>query len=200
MESLETARLMTIGRFARLTGLTVKALRHYDEVGLLRPATVDPQTGYRSYSSSQVGQAEAIRTLRRLEVAPADIAPLASTDAPAAVRPALTAPPKRAVWRRARETAGEAGRKRMASGLRVARIVNTSTVGGALVVGGKVVLNRAPIERPSHTVRATDTLTATVNRRVRILKVLGLPFAAGASVAQVGMSPCLATPWCAAGF
>jgi len=30
--------LMSIGRFARLTGLTVKALRHYDELGLLRPA------------------------------------------------------------------------------------------------------------------------------------------------------------------
>lgn len=44
MESLET-QLMSIGRFARLTGLTVKALRHYDEVGLLRPAAVDAETG-----------------------------------------------------------------------------------------------------------------------------------------------------------
>ena len=40
---------MQIGRFARLTGLTVKALRHYDEIGLLRPAGVDPESGYRSY-------------------------------------------------------------------------------------------------------------------------------------------------------
>ena len=58
--------LMSIGRFARLTGLTVKALRHYDELGLLRPAAVDPETGYRSYSSAQLGRAEAIRLLRRL--------------------------------------------------------------------------------------------------------------------------------------
>ena len=48
-----TEQLMPIGRFARLTGLTVKALRHYDEVGLLRPAAVDPDTGYRSYAPDQ---------------------------------------------------------------------------------------------------------------------------------------------------
>ena len=45
MESLETTQLMPIGRFSRLTGLTVKALRHYDELGLLRPASVDRDTG-----------------------------------------------------------------------------------------------------------------------------------------------------------
>ena len=66
MESLETRDLMPIGRFARQTGLSVKALRHYDEVGLLRPAAVDPGTGYRSYSAAQVEPAETIRLLRRL--------------------------------------------------------------------------------------------------------------------------------------
>jgi DNA-binding transcriptional MerR regulator len=44
---VETERMLSIGRFARLTGLTVKALRHYDELGLLRPAHVDGWTGYR---------------------------------------------------------------------------------------------------------------------------------------------------------
>ena len=50
MEPLETQQqqqLMPIGRFSRLTGLTVKALRHYSELGLLRPASIDPDTGYR---------------------------------------------------------------------------------------------------------------------------------------------------------
>jgi len=89
MESLETAQLMTIGRFARLTGLTVKALRHYDELGLLRPAAVDPDTGYRSYSSAQVGRAEAIRLLRRLEVPLDDISMLIATEDPAEVRRVL---------------------------------------------------------------------------------------------------------------
>jgi DNA-binding transcriptional MerR regulator len=88
MESLGTA-LMPIGRFARLTGLTVKALRHYDELGLLQPAAVDPETGYRSYSSAQLGRAEAIRLLRRLEVSLDDVATLVATDDPAAVRSVL---------------------------------------------------------------------------------------------------------------
>ena len=89
MESLETSSLMTIGRFSRLTGLTVKALRHYDELGLLCPATVDADTGYRSYSSGQVARADAIRTLRRLEVPLDDIATLLATDDPAVVRRVL---------------------------------------------------------------------------------------------------------------
>jgi DNA-binding transcriptional MerR regulator len=46
---VETEELMPIGRFARLSGLTVKALRHYDELGLIKPAFVDGWTGYRSY-------------------------------------------------------------------------------------------------------------------------------------------------------
>ena len=47
---------MQIGRFAHLTGLTVKALRHYDQIGLLRPAAVDPDTGYRTYAPEQVAR------------------------------------------------------------------------------------------------------------------------------------------------
>ena len=43
------ADLLPIGRFARLAGLSVGALRHYDELGVLRPADVDRFTGYRRY-------------------------------------------------------------------------------------------------------------------------------------------------------
>ena len=88
MESLQT-ELMSIGRFARQTGLTVKALRHYDEVGLLRPAAVDEDTGYRSYGTRQVRTAEVIRMLRRLEVPLDDIATLLATDDPVLVRRVL---------------------------------------------------------------------------------------------------------------
>src|SRR5881394_833082 len=89
MDALETSQLMAIGRFARLTGLTVKALRHYDELGLLRPAAVDADTGYRSYSSAQLARAEAIRMLRRLEVPLDDVATLVETDDRATVRRVL---------------------------------------------------------------------------------------------------------------
>jgi DNA-binding transcriptional MerR regulator len=48
------ADLLSIGRFARLTGLSIGALRHYDEVGLLRPARTDPDSGYRLYREDQL--------------------------------------------------------------------------------------------------------------------------------------------------
>lgn len=38
--------LLSIGRFAQLSGLTVRAVRHYGELGLLSPAWVDDETGY----------------------------------------------------------------------------------------------------------------------------------------------------------
>ena len=44
---------MTIGEFATAAGLTPKALRLYDELGLLRPAQVDPTTGYRPLGTGE---------------------------------------------------------------------------------------------------------------------------------------------------
>jgi effector-binding domain-containing protein len=60
--------LIPIGRFSRVCRLTVKALRHYDEVGLLRPALVDEASGYRYYSLAQAAEAERIRLLRELDM------------------------------------------------------------------------------------------------------------------------------------
>ena len=60
--------LWTIGTFSLATGLSIHALRHYDDVGALRPAAVDPFTGYRRYRPEQVGAARVIVALRRLDV------------------------------------------------------------------------------------------------------------------------------------
>lgn len=60
--------LVPIGRFSRVCRLTVKALRHYDELGLLKPVLVDPHSGYRYYSLEQAEAAETIRVLRALEM------------------------------------------------------------------------------------------------------------------------------------
>ncbi len=62
-----------IGEFSKVTGLTVKTLRFYHEEGLLVPAFVDPQTGYRHYDASQVETARTIAFLRGLEFSVADI-------------------------------------------------------------------------------------------------------------------------------
>jgi DNA-binding transcriptional MerR regulator len=51
-----------------MTHLSVKALRHYHQVGLLEPARVDPQTGYRSYDTEQVPLAQVIRRFRDLDM------------------------------------------------------------------------------------------------------------------------------------
>ncbi|MCG8587694.1 MAG: MerR family transcriptional regulator [Proteobacteria bacterium] len=57
---------MPIGRFARSCRLSVKALRHYGELGLLEPAYVDPQSGYRYYGREQARDAVMIGMLRSL--------------------------------------------------------------------------------------------------------------------------------------
>jgi DNA-binding transcriptional MerR regulator len=58
--------MFSIGEFARLGAVSVRTLRHYDEIGLLRPARVDPDTGYRSYSADQLGQLNRIVALKEL--------------------------------------------------------------------------------------------------------------------------------------
>ena len=49
-----TKALLTIGEFARRTGLTERALRLYGDRGLLEPREIDPQTGYRRYGEDQI--------------------------------------------------------------------------------------------------------------------------------------------------
>ena len=74
--------LLPIGQFARLAGLTVGALRHYDEEGVLVPADVDPLTGYRRYRRDQLQMARAVAALRDLELSlPAIRALLEADDA-----------------------------------------------------------------------------------------------------------------------
>jgi DNA-binding transcriptional MerR regulator len=58
---------MLIGRFSEITGLSIGALRHYDQLGLLRPAGVT-SSGYRFYSDEQVSQALLIKRLRELDL------------------------------------------------------------------------------------------------------------------------------------
>jgi DNA-binding transcriptional MerR regulator len=58
--------LLSIGDFSRMTFLSVKTLHHYHEVGLLPPAAIDPDTGYRRYDVAQVPMAQVIRRLREL--------------------------------------------------------------------------------------------------------------------------------------
>ena len=60
--------LLTIGEFSKMTYLSVKALRHYHDVGLLEPADIDPSSGYRRDTADQVATAQAIRRFRDLDM------------------------------------------------------------------------------------------------------------------------------------
>ena len=58
--------MFTIGDFARLGRVSVRMLRHYDAIGLLLPAQVDPSTGYRYYSAQQLSRLNRIIALKEL--------------------------------------------------------------------------------------------------------------------------------------
>jgi DNA-binding transcriptional MerR regulator len=60
--------MLSIGDFSRVSRLSVRTLRRYDQQGLLVPAVVDATTNRRYYSASQAADAHAIRRLRALDV------------------------------------------------------------------------------------------------------------------------------------
>ncbi|GAA1637531.1 MerR family transcriptional regulator [Kribbella alba] len=68
-----TDELLTISAFARRVGLTPSALRFYDDCGLLRPAEVDEQNGYRYYAPEQEQRAALLRDLREIDLPLADV-------------------------------------------------------------------------------------------------------------------------------
>jgi DNA-binding transcriptional MerR regulator/predicted transcriptional regulator YdeE len=58
--------MLSIGDFARLGHVSPRMLRHYEELGLLRPVSVDPATGYRSYGVAQLARLHRLLALRDL--------------------------------------------------------------------------------------------------------------------------------------
>ncbi|MET7453511.1 MerR family transcriptional regulator [Streptomyces sp. NPDC005574] len=98
---------LTIGAFARASRLSPKALRLYDELDLLRPARVDPDTGYRYYTAGQLERARLVAWLRRIGM------PLARIRDVCALPPAAAAREIRAYW--ARVEAETAARRDLAA-------------------------------------------------------------------------------------
>ncbi|GHF00422.1 MerR family transcriptional regulator [Streptomyces werraensis] len=99
--------LLTIGAFAKASRLSPKALRLYDELGLLTPARVDPDTGYRRYAPEQLERARLVAWLRRLGM------PLARIRQVCAMDPGEAAGEIRAYW--ARVEADTAARRDLAA-------------------------------------------------------------------------------------
>jgi DNA-binding transcriptional MerR regulator len=78
------AKLLSIGEFSARSRLSPKALRLYDELGLLIPAQVDPSTGYRWYAPTQIARARLVALLRHLDMPLSRIAHVTDLDGPAA--------------------------------------------------------------------------------------------------------------------
>src|SRR5690349_9064838 len=98
--------LLTIGAFARESRLSPKALRLYDDLGLLPPARVDPASGYRLYRPDQLERARLVAWLRRLGM------PLARIRTVCDLEPAAAADEVAAYWAQVR--ADIAARERLA--------------------------------------------------------------------------------------
>src|SRR5262245_29929849 len=69
-----------IGAFARLGQVSVRMLRHYDELGLLRPARVNASNGYREYSAAQLPRLHRLVMLKDLGFSLDEIASLLDDD------------------------------------------------------------------------------------------------------------------------
>jgi PPM family protein phosphatase len=116
---------LTIGAFARATRLSPKALRLYDELGLLRPARVDPVSGYRFYDPAQLDRARLVAWLRRLGM------PLARIKVVCELAPDEAAREVAAYW--ARVEADTAARRDLAA-LLVERLRGTAEEHPALAI------------------------------------------------------------------
>lgn len=59
---------LTIGQVARIKKISIKALRYYEKLGILIPARIDPQTGYRYYTGEQMLAVDMIQFLQVLDI------------------------------------------------------------------------------------------------------------------------------------
>jgi DNA-binding transcriptional MerR regulator len=74
--------MLKIGEFSRLSQVTIKCLHHYDDLGLLHPAHVDPSTGYRYYTLEQLPRLHRIMALKELGLSLEQIGVMLDEDLP----------------------------------------------------------------------------------------------------------------------
>jgi len=106
--------LLSIGNFATAAQLTLKALRLYDQLGILRPSYVDPESSYRYYHNDQLTRARLIRMMREADM------PLAT------IRQVLAAAP----------TASNSPTRRARSGTTARAMISTSRSPGRSAASG----------------------------------------------------------------
>ncbi len=75
--------MLKVGDFSKLAHVTVKTLRHYDELGLLKPVWIDRYTSYRYYSLEQLPRLYRILALKDLGFSLAQVGAMLDEDLPA---------------------------------------------------------------------------------------------------------------------
>ena len=74
--------MFKIGDFSKITQVSIRSLRHYDEIGLFKPAHTDPFTGYRYYTAAQLPHLNRIIALKELGLSLEQVALLSNSDLP----------------------------------------------------------------------------------------------------------------------
>jgi DNA-binding transcriptional MerR regulator len=78
--------MLSIGEFARLGGVSVRTLHHYEDVGVLEPVSVNQKNGYRSYSAHQLPRLHRIIALKELGLSLSQLRPMLDELSPATLR------------------------------------------------------------------------------------------------------------------
>ncbi len=81
----EKTKYLTIGQFAALHGINKKTLMWYDEIGLFKPASINPENGYRYYTYHQSPLLETILLLREMDVSVSEIETFIKNRSPGAL-------------------------------------------------------------------------------------------------------------------
>jgi DNA-binding transcriptional MerR regulator/effector-binding domain-containing protein len=136
---------LTIGGFSRLTHLSIKTLRYYHEVGLLEPAVVDPDSGYRYYRPDQADSAHLVRRFRDVGLPVADVkAVLAAPDLTA--RDAILAGHLDRMREQLRQTESAVDSlRRMLEGGSIAVAIEERVIGGGPTISLAVDVSRQDV-------------------------------------------------------
>jgi len=102
--------MLRISEFARAGNVTIRALRFYDQVGLLRPAHVSPETGYRRYTPAQIAELNRIQAFKDMGFALGEIADLLRQRPTAIQLRQILEERRKSLQARVREDVGRLGR------------------------------------------------------------------------------------------
>ena len=156
-------RLLTIGEFSRLTRISIRMLRYYDEHAVLRPTRVDAWTGHRFYSPDLLRVAGRIRALRDVGLGVAELVTCVPLlDDPAALRPVLDLQRSRLLEEADRATARIGDLDRLVTSLENEEPAMPTTITRSTLPARHVASVRATIDTYADEGRLWEQLSAAL--------------------------------------